>query len=187
MRIISGTARGTKLFTLDGTNTKPTLDRVKESLFNIIKNDLNDAVVLDLFSGSGALGLEAVSRGAKLAVLCDCNINAIKIIKKNIEKTRLTDKIILIKEDFIKALEQVRNQMLKFDVVFLDPPYETDFVYKALEKILEFNILKEDALVVIETDEVNRIKNEIKMLNINVFDERKYGRVSLIFLRQSTK
>ena len=79
MRIISGKARGTKLYTLDGVNTRPTLDRVKESLFNIIQNDLLDADILDLFSGSGALALESLSRGAKQAVLCDNNIEAIKI------------------------------------------------------------------------------------------------------------
>ena len=97
MRIISGTARGTKLFTLDGTNTRPTLDRVKEPLFNILNFRLQDAIVLDLFAGSGALGLEAISRGATKAIFCEHDRNAANIIEKNIEKS-LIDKNIEIKE-----------------------------------------------------------------------------------------
>lgn len=86
MRIIGGKARGTKLYTLEGLNTRPTLDRVKESLFNIIQVKLQNAIVLDLFSGSGALGLESLSRGAKKAILCDNNLQAINIIRKNARK-----------------------------------------------------------------------------------------------------
>ena len=92
MRIISGIARGTRLETLEGNNTRPTLDRVKEALFNIIQNDVREAYVLDLFSGSGALGIEALSRGAKFCVLSDKSSDAIKIIKKNLEKTRIRGK-----------------------------------------------------------------------------------------------
>lgn len=90
MRIIAGEKRGTKLYTLEGLNTRPTLDRVKESLFNIIQLEIRDSIFLDLFAGSGAIGLEAVSRGAKKAILCDSNKQAIQIIKKNIEKTRIS-------------------------------------------------------------------------------------------------
>ena len=90
MRIIAGEKRGTKLYTLEGLNTRPTLDRVKESLFNIIQSKIRDSIFLDLFAGSGAIGLEAVSRGAKKAILCDSNKQAIQIIKKNIEKTRIS-------------------------------------------------------------------------------------------------
>ena len=96
MRIISGKAKGTKLYTLEGNNTRPTLDRVKESIFNIIQNEIEEAKVLDLFSGSGAIGLEFLSRGAKEAVICDKSKDAIEIIKKNIEKTQTkTEKIFL--------------------------------------------------------------------------------------------
>ena len=90
MRIIAGEKRGTKLYTLEGLNTRPTLDRVKESLFNIIQSEIRDRIFLDIFAGSGAIGLEAVSRGAKKAILCDNNKQAIQIIKKNIEKTRIS-------------------------------------------------------------------------------------------------
>ena len=90
MRIIAGEKRGTKLYTLEGLNTRPTLDRVKESLFNIIQSEIRERIFLDIFAGSGAIGLEAVSRGAKKAILCDNNKQAIQIIKKNIEKTRIS-------------------------------------------------------------------------------------------------
>ena len=100
MRIISGKARGTKLYTLNGIETRPTLDRVKESLFNIIQNEVLDSVFLDLFAGSGAIGLEAASRGAKKVYMCDSSKNAIQIIKRNIEKTHLEDKIELLNTNY---------------------------------------------------------------------------------------
>lgn len=184
MRIISGTARGTKLFTLEGLDTRPTLDRVKEPLFNIINFDLEDAVVLDLFAGSGALGLEAISRGAKKVFLCEKNRNAANIVEKNIEKTKFQDQAILIRNDFGKAISFIEQLNEKIDVVFIDPPYKTDLIKKSLEKILDSDILNDDFIIIAETDEPERILKDINILNINVFDTRKYGRVSLIFLNR---
>lgn len=184
MRIISGTARGTKLFTLEGLDTRPTLDRVKEPLFNIINFDLEDAVVLDLFAGSGALGLEAISRGAKKVFLCEKNRNAANIVEKNIEKTKFQDQAILIRNDFEKAISFIEQLNEKIDVVFIDPPYKTDLIKKSLEKILDSDILNDDFIIIAETDELERILKDINILNINVFDTRKYGRVSLIFLNR---
>ena len=109
MRIISGKARGTKLYTLEGQNTRPTLDRVKESLFNILQPQIPESIFLDLFSGSGAIGLEAVSRGAKKAILCDKEKSAIQIIKKNIEKTHLEEKIELYQLPFDKLLKEKKK------------------------------------------------------------------------------
>ena len=123
MRIISGKARGTKLYTLDGENTRPTLDRVKEPLFNILNFKLNDSVVLDLFAGSGALGLESISRGARKAVFGECNPSAVRIIQKNIEKTKFEDKSFIIRGEFEKVLKTLNDTDIKFDIVFLDPPY----------------------------------------------------------------
>ena len=99
MRVISGNARGKKLVSLEGMNTRPTLDRVKEALFNIIQFDIADKDVLDLFAGSGAIGIEAISRGAKSATFCDNSIDAVKIIKTNIENTRSKDKATVINKD----------------------------------------------------------------------------------------
>ena len=115
MRIISGLARGTKLYTLEGENTRPTLDRVKEPLFSIIQNYIKDANVLDLFAGSGALGLEALSRGAKNAILCDKSYEAIQIIKKNINKTHFEEKTKVLCMDYKKCLENIQE---KLDLIF---------------------------------------------------------------------
>ena len=166
MRIISGTARGTKLFTLEGLDTRPTLDRVKEPLFNIINFDLEDAVVLDLFAGSGALGLEAISRGAKKVFLCEKNRNAANIVEKNIEKTKFQDQAILIRNDFEKAISFIEQLNEKIDVVFIDPPYKTDLIKKSLEKILDSDILNDDFIIIAETDEPERILKDINTLNI---------------------
>ena len=181
MRIISGKARGTKLYTLEGTNTRPTLDRVKESIFNIIQNDIEDSVVLDLFAGSGAIGLEMLSRGAKKAVLCDNSKEAIQIIKKNIEKTHMTEKTEVYNLNFENAIEKVKNQ--KFDIVYLDPPYMTDYIAKSLKKIIELDIIKKESKIIVETDEELRVLKEIENLEVKVVDKRKYGRATIIFLK----
>lgn len=183
MRIISGIARGTKLYTLDGINTRPTLDRVKEPLFNILNFRLQDAIVLDLFAGSGALGLEAISRGAAKAIFCEHDRNAANIVQRNIEKTRFEQKSLLMRNDFEVALEKLKQDDVKLDIIFLDPPYKTNLIVKSLTKIIDLKLLNEDGVIVLETDEPERVQEEIKDLSIKAFDIRKYGRVSLIFLQ----
>lgn len=123
MRIISGSSRGTNLYTLKGENTRPTLDRIKESMFNIINNNIKDSLVLDLFSGSGAIGLEFASRGAKKVILCDNSKEAINIINKNIEKTHLQEKVEVVFLSSNTILDKYKN--IKFDFIFIDPPYNT--------------------------------------------------------------
>ena len=179
MRIISGKARGTKLFTLDGLNTRPTLDRVKEPLFSIIQEYVLDSDVLDLFAGSGALGLESLSRGAKSAILCDNSKEAVDIIYKNITKTKLNAEV--INNDFVKTLKRLDGR--QFDIIFLDPPYETNHLEEAINKILELNLLKENGLIIAETDNQEKVE-KIKKLDITISDIRKYGRVILIFLNR---
>ena len=182
MRIISGNARGTKLYTLEGLSTRPTLDRVKESIFNIIQQDIPEAIVLDLFAGCGAIGLEMVSRGAKQAVLCDNSKQAIKIIEKNIEKTHMEKQIQLYNMDYIDCLEKVKDK--KFDLIYIDPPYQTDYIEKALQKIIEYDIITNNSKIILETDDEKRITQEISNININIIDQRKYGRATLIFLKK---
>lgn len=182
MRIIGGKAKGTKLYTLEGDNTRPTLDRVKESLFNIIQRDIPESIFLDLFSGSGAIGLEAVSRGAKKAILCDKSKEAINIIKKNIEKTHLENQIELYQLPFEKLLNDKIEE--KIDIIYIDPPYKTDFVYNAIKIILDKNLINEDSIVIIETDEEERIIKQIEKLNIEIVNQRKYGRAHLIFVKK---
>lgn len=182
MRIIAGKARGTKLYTLDGDKTRPTLDRVRESLFNIIQTKITNCVFLDLFSGSGAIGLEAVSRGAKKAILCDKSKDAMQIIKKNIEKTHLENQTECYQLSYEKILESKINE--KIDIVYIDPPYKTDFAYESIKIIIEKELLKEDSYIIVETDEKEKILEKIKKLEVDVIDQRKYGRVNLIFIKR---
>ena len=182
MRIISGKARGTKLYTLEGEKTRPTLDRVKESLFNIIQNEIQDKVFLDLFSGSGAIGLEALSRGAKKAILCDKSRKAYEIIIKNAEKTHLTDNAEIYNLDFKDVLQNKINQEL--DIIYLDPPYESDFVIEAVNLILEKNLLNDNSIIIIETDNKGKIIEQLKKIKCKIEDIRKYGRAYLIFLKK---
>ena len=185
MRIISGKAKGTKLYTLEGLNTRPTLDRVKESLFNIIQNEIPNCIFLDLFAGSGAIGLEAVSRGAKKTILCDKEKNAIEIIKKNIEKTRSKEQVELYQMDFEKLIQTKIKE--KVDIIFIDPPYKTEFASKAVELILKQDLLKQESIIIIETDEEKRVIEKINQLSIEIVDQRKYGRANLIFLKKKNK
>ncbi len=181
MRIISGKAKGTKLYTLEGTNTRPTLDRVKESIFNIIQNDIEDAEILDLFAGSGAIGLEFLSRGAKKAVLCDKSKDAIEIIKRNVQKTHMEEKTQILNLDFEVCLDKIKNQ--QFDIIYLDPPYVTEYILKSIEKIIAQGNLKKEGLMILETDDEQRILREIESEEVRIVDKRKYGRATIIFLK----
>lgn len=181
MRVISGKLRGTKLYTLEGKNTRPTLDRVKESLFNIINFCIKDSVFLDLFSGSGAIGIEAASRGAKKVIICEKSKEAMNIIKKNIEKTKLGSQVETYNMDFKKFIQNNLNE--KLDVVYLDPPYEEDYAFEATKMILEKQLLKEDSIIILETDREQIVENQFEKLNLEKIDKRKYGRAYLIFYK----
>ena len=185
MRIIGGKHRGTKLYTLDGLDTRPTLDRVKEPLFSILQFDLPEAAILDLFAGSGALGLEAISRNAKMAILCENSPKSIHIIEQNVEKLKEKSKVQILNKDYLDALEFLKKQKIKFDIVFLDPPYQTDFAEKASEKIIQYDLLNENGTIIIETDRKKEVLSHIDKLNLfEIHDERKYGRAELLFLRR---
>ena len=181
MRIISGTARGTKLYTLEGKATRPTLDRVKESLFNIIQNEIINSNFLDVFSGSGAIGLEAASRGAKKVILCDKSKDAINIINKNIEKTHLKEKVELYNLDYETLLKNKVKE--KMDIIYIDPPYNSDFAIKSVEYITSQKIADENSTITIETDNEEKVLNELKKIDIEIIDKRRYGRATLIFIK----
>lgn len=189
MRVISGKARGTKLNSIESITTRPTLDRVKESLFNILQEYINQKVVLDLFAGSGALGIEALSRNAKNATFCDNNKQAIQMIRTNLERTRLLEKSEIINLDYKKCIELLNTKNKKFDLIFLDPPYKEDIAIDSLKLIIKNNLVNNKGIIVIETDEVIRDLKElndamiIELQNVKIFDQRKYGRANLIFLK----
>lgn len=182
MRVISGLARGTKLNSIDDISTRPTLDRVKESLFNILQSNIRESVILDLFAGSGAISIEFLSRGASKAYLCEKNNLATKMIYTNLEKTKLKDKAVVINKDYKKALEKFASQELQFDFVYIDPPYNANIAVDSVKRVLELNLLKEKGILIIETDDEKRELLELEKLEVEITDIRKYGRVSLIFL-----
>ena len=180
MRVISGIARGTKLDSRESISTRPTLDRIKENMFNLIQDKVRDSVVLDLFAGSGQLGIEALSRGAERAYFCDIDRADIVFLEKNIDKTRLTEKSIVLNADFKKVLKTVNE---RFDLIFIDPPYKSNFVEESLELIFENAILNTDGLIVIETDETQKIQELLDSKSyINILKTKNYGRVSLFIV-----
>lgn len=183
MRVISGIARGTKLNSIDSLSTRPTLDRVKESLFNILQNEISDSVILDLFSGSGAIAIEFLSRGSQKAYLCENNHSAVKMICSNLDKTRLTSKAEIISKDYKKALDILKSENIQFDIIYLDPPYQANYAVDAVKRILSLDLLKEEGTIIIETDDEKRELLELEKLNVKIDDIRKYGRASLIFIK----
>ena len=186
MRVISGKARGTKIYTLDEKITRPTLDRVKESIFNIIQSKIQDCIFLDLFAGSGAIGIEAASRGAEKVILCDKSKDAIQIINQNLEKTHLKEKAEVYNTDYLICLEKLQERKQKLDIIYIDPPYALNLIEISINKILEMDNINENTLIILETDDDERI---LKFLNsktkLNILDQRKYGRAYIIFITKN--
>lgn len=151
MRIITGTARGTKLATLEGENTRPTAERVKEAVFSMLQFELEGRTVLDLFAGSGQLGLEALSRGAEKATLIDDSREANAIIMENAKKTHLFDRCRISCADYATFIRGAAGRE-KYHIVFLDPPYAAGLMPVVLAKLADSGILAHDAAVVCETD-----------------------------------
>lgn len=152
MRVVSGEYRGRRLKSLEGANTRPTTDKVKESIFNMIGPYFDGGKVLDLFSGSGGLAIEAVSRGMDKAICVDRSYPAIKVIQENIQVTKEPEKFLTLKMDANLAIQKLAEDQKVFDLILLDPPYAKQQIVKQMEKMLELGLLKEDALVVCETD-----------------------------------
>ena len=148
-------------------------------MFSILQNDIYEAKILDLFSGSGSLAIESISRGAKVATACDSSRKAIQIIKKNVLKTHFETEVEIINKDYKRCLEEIKHE--KYDIVFLDPPYNTDFGKIAVKVIMDNKMIKEDGIIVLETDRedeyINSMNEFAKITNI-----KKYGRVKLVFL-----
>ncbi|MBO5743223.1 MAG: 16S rRNA (guanine(966)-N(2))-methyltransferase RsmD [Clostridia bacterium] len=181
MRIISGLKRGLKLKSLEGSDTRPTLDSVKEAIFSMLFDSVNDAAILDLFAGSGALGLEALSRGAKKAVFVDSNPKACNIVRANIESAGFEEKASVIKKDAIEFLTEAGKKGEKFSLIFLDPPYALALLDEVLDLISQSGILTENGLIVCEFD--NGTKPNIK--SFNLLKDKRYGRVCVNILEAS--
>ncbi|MDL2206371.1 16S rRNA (guanine(966)-N(2))-methyltransferase RsmD [Eubacteriales bacterium OttesenSCG-928-N13] len=178
LRIVGGEARGRKLITPDGLDTRPTADRVRESIFNILRMHVPDARVLDLFAGSGAMSLEALSRGAQHAVLVEHARRTADVIARNIETMRMQDRTQLIQADYLASMDRIRGS---FDLVFLDPPYRMQDAYaKAALALMERALLAEDAVLVME----HGAKMPLQLPDaFEIYDERRYGECAVAFVR----
>lgn len=152
MRVISGKARGKKLKTPENDNIRPTLDRVKENLYNMIGFSIRNAVMLDLFSGTGAIGIEALSRGAEKVYFVDKDKKSYELTKYNVKSAKLEENAVILNQDAESALTQFENKGLKFDIIFLDPPYNKGIVQKILQQLEKYNIMQSEGVVIVETD-----------------------------------
>lgn len=151
MRVIAGKARRLPLVTPEGRNTRPTTDRIKETLFNIIQNEIPGCEFLDLFSGSGAIGIEALSRGAGHAVLVEFGKDAISCIRTNLKKTHLEEDATVLPVEVTYAISKLEKQGNNFDIVYADPPYQKGFEKKILDLLGQSNIVQSGTLVIIES------------------------------------
>lgn len=179
MRVITGSARGRKLATLEGADiTRPTSESVKEAVFSMIQFELEDKNVLDLFAGSGQMGIEAISRGAKHCTFIETDRNAKTIIEQNVKNCKFENESTVILADAVSFLS--RNN--KFDIVFVDPPYKNGLAQKTLEKIS--NVLTENALVICETDFSESLPNDLS--DLKIIKEKKYGKTKITVYRKES-
>lgn len=180
MKVISGLYKGRKIEGYDINGTRPTMDRVKESLFAMIQNYLPNSYILDLFSGSGNLGIEALSEGADSAYLVDSNNKAIRTINNNLKNLGIKSCEVL-NMDYQKALKYLNTKSLSFDVIFLDPPYDTDYIEKSITLINNLHLLKETGIIVCESDSLKRIvfPNTYKIIK-----EKKYRDKWVVIIKQ---
>lgn len=180
MRIVAGEFRGRRLFAPEGVETRPTADRVRESIFNILARRVPDAEVLDLFAGSGAMALESISRGARFAALCDASRDAARVIERNIALVRAEDRTLLIRSDWRDALSRLRGR--KFSIVFLDPPYRMEDAYaSAAEAMRALGLLADGAVLVMEHSAESPLRLPARF---EIYDERRYGHTAVALVRE---
>ncbi len=185
MRVIAGSARRLQLKTLDGIETRPTTDRIKETLFNMIAPGIYGCVFLDLFSGSGGIGIEALSRGAKEAVFVERNPKAMTCIRENLKFTRLESKAMTLTRDVMTALYQLEEEKV-FDYIFMDPPYNQGLERKALEYLSGSSLVYEDTVIIVEASKETDF-TYLNDLGFTMLKEKVYKTNKHVFLEKSGK
>ncbi len=184
MRVISGSARSVPLKTIAGNATRPTTDKIKETLFNLIQFDIPGCRFLDLFAGSGAIAIEALSRGAAHATLVDNSPAAIKCINENLAKTKLGDKAVVINSDSISALGRIAITDKKpYNIVFIDPPYNNGLEQRALSAMKKNSIIDEQSLIIVEAD-VKLDTSLLSSIGYDIIKIKEYKTNKHIFLRR---
>lgn len=184
MRVIAGSKRRLLLKTPKGLDTRPTGDQIKETLFNMLMPYLYDAVFLDLFSGSGAIGIEALSRGAKTCVFVENSKAAISCIEDNINTTRLNDVSKILKTDVFAALSQLEGKYI-FDIVFMDPPYNNGYEHSVLERLKDSSLVNNETIIIAEASK-NTDMSYIDELGYEMFKYKEYKNNKHVFLRRLT-
>lgn len=185
MRVISGIYRGRKLECLEGRDIRPTSDRVKESLFNILSSHVIESTFFDMFGGTGSIGIEAISRGASLAVFVDESIQSIKVLRANLEKLGINEKVEVYNTDYITAVNQLFKSKKKFDFIFIDPPYHLGIAQNALNVVDEQCILESNGMIIVEHNEEDTMPKNVGSLMMQ--RQRKYGSTILTFYKQLKK
>ena len=150
MRVIAGTARRLRLVTPEGNDTRPTQDRIKETLFNMIQNQVPGSVFIDLFAGSGGIGIEALSRGAVRAVFVENNVNAYKCILENLKTTHFEEQATVLKQDVVLGLRSIKEK--EADIIFIDPPYHGELYERTLSQLSEMNYVTANTMIIVEAD-----------------------------------
>lgn len=179
MRVISGEFRGRNLEQLEGMEIRPTSDRVKESLFNILGTRLMNCTFLDLFAGTGGIGIEAYSRGAAKVVFIDESAKSIKILKSNLDKLRISDNIEVYNTDYLNAINKLAYDNKKFDIIFIDPPYLKGYERNALAQIAECKMLTDEGIIIVEHDLKDKMPENIG--DLKLARQKKYGNTMLSF------
>ncbi len=182
MRIISGLCKGRRLSNLKGKDIRPTSDRVRESIFNIIGSDIKGARVLDMFAGTGALGIESLSRGAVHSVFIDSSGDACRLIKKNCEMCHMMDKSTVIQYDLLKGTFPLKVMERNFDMIFMDPPYERGVPAKILVIPDLNNCLAPGGRIILEHSIKEKIPENLS--DLDIYDQRKYGKTLITFFNQ---
>lgn len=176
MKVISGILKGRNIEGYNILGTRPTMDRVKESLFATIQNNLKNSLVLDLFAGSGQLGIEAISNGANLCYFIDNNKEVIQVLNKNITSLNIKSHSKVILSDWKKAINEFSKQNIQFDLIFVDPPYDYNVYEKILDKVSNLNLLTENGLIILEHSNLT-FKESYN--NLTLYKEKKYGNKSV--------
>lgn len=184
MRVIAGTCRSLKLKTPPGEDVRPTTDRIKETLFNIISSRIPGSDFLDLFCGCGAIGIEALSRGAASSVFVDSSDVSLKYTRENLEFTRLKDAAEVIRSDAVGAISRLYSDGKRFDVIFMDPPYSKGLEEKVLRELSHFDILKEDGLIIVE-EKADTDLSYVDGLGFTITREKRYGSNKHVFIARA--
>jgi len=189
MRIISGKAKGVRLSALSSKRTRPILDRAKESLFNILGDSIHDSVVLDLFAGTGSLGIEALSRGAKRCLFVDNSTNAILVIKKNLQDAEFLEKSVVLKINVFRLLGILKNKHQKFNLMLVAPPYklldldcrDRKEIFSMLDECVSRKIINETGIIVLQHHKKQTVSKE-NFKQLKIINERQYGATRFTFL-----